>query len=264
MQNQNNFLKEKLLNKIKEGKVKMKPKAFFVFKMVFASLGIFFFALFLLGLMSFASFIFKANGFGLFGRFGFWGMQRVFFALPWLIILLCLLLLLIFETIAKKIAFVWKKPLVYSFLVIILLSLLFCFILSGVNLHPRLFFRAQRGELPLMGGLYRNLPCQDPRQIHFGKLLAKTEAGFSLETEAGEILEITLNENTRFKFEEKVEVGEELAFIFEGDNIAVVGEKDDGQIEAFGIIKLPVDFKVPPCGLINLNLRIKTDPPFRP
>ncbi|MCG2690325.1 hypothetical protein L6252_03560 [Candidatus Parcubacteria bacterium] len=253
MSNQNNFLKEKLLSKIKKGEIKMKPKAFFALKIIATALALLACFFLIIYLLSFASFCSSANGLFLLKGFGFWGFQRFFFALPWLLILFCLLLLFIFEVIAKKFALVWKKPLIYSLLIIILFSLLLSFILSSANLHPRLFSRAQRGNLPLMGGFYRNLPCSNPKQIHFGKLIEKTENGFLLGTEAGEKIEITFNERTRFKFDQDVIIGEELAFIFEGDSIAVVGEKDDGQIEAFGIIKLPINFRVPPCGLINLR-----------
>ncbi|MDP2950911.1 MAG: hypothetical protein Q8N55_00855 [bacterium] len=253
--NNNNFLKEKLLNKIKEGRVKMKPKAFFAFKIIAASLSLLACFFLIIYLLSFASFCSRANGLGLLNRFGLAGFPRVFFALPWLLILLCLLLLLIFEVIAKKFALVWKKPLFYSLLALVLLSFIFSLAVSKVDFHARLFYRAQDQSLPLIGGFYRNLPCKQPKQVHFGKLIEKEENGFLLQTETGEVLEILLNQETRFNFNEKVKVGEELAFILEGDSIAVVGEKDDGQIEAFGIIKLPINFKVPPCGLINLRVK---------
>lgn len=265
MPNHTNFLKEKILDKIKKGEIKMKPKTFFALKIIGAVFALLVCLLLAIYLISFVSFCSQANGLGLLGGFGFRGFQRIFFALPWLLILLCFLFLFIFEIIAKKFSFVWKKPLIYSLLAFILFFLLLSFALARTGLHPRLFSRAQQRQLPFMGKFYQNIPCRQPKQVHFGKLLEKTETGFFLGTEAGEKLKVVLNERTRFKFDQQVQAGEELAFILEGDKVAVIGEREENflnglLINAFGIIKLPFDFRVPPCGLINLRFK----PSYKP
>ena len=263
----NYFFKEKLLNKIKKGEIKMKPKVFFVLRTLGLVACTLLCLLLLVYLASFIAFWFKAIGFGLLGGFGFWGVQRIFFALPWLLILFCLALLFVFETLAKRFSFVWRKPLVYSLVLIVLFALLFAFIVSKTGFHSRLFFKAQQRELPLMGSFYRACPCESPRQIHFGKIIEKKETGFLLETQANEKLEVVLSEKTRFQLEKNrcdkninqreagtlKTIAEKLGEFTLGEDLAVFGERDGLVIFALGVLKLPPNFKAPDCGLINLK-----------
>lgn len=250
------MLKENILNKIKEKKVKMKPKVFFILKVALTLSALVFCLIFLLYLISFISFCHQANGLGIFNRFGFWGWQRMVLALPWLLILLCLLVLFVLETIAKKFALVWKKPLVISLLVIVAFIFLGNAFLLKVDLHKLLLLKAKNKELPLMGQFYRDIPCRTPKPIQFGSILEKTADGFTLEAENGEVFNVIISPQTRFDFPLKEEIElEEILGLFENeDRIGVAGRKTGSDIEAAAVIKLPPDFVPPPCSLMNLKI----------
>jgi len=222
---ENSITKENILNKIKKGQVEMRPRVYFILKMLFfAVLTIFTFFLSLF-IVSFIIFILKANGnlflFG-FGRSGF----RMFLvSFPWLFGLLVVLLIGLLGIFAKEHKFVYTKPFAYSVLGIILMLLITGFLLSQTPFHNRLFDRAQRGGLPMMGQVYLKYGKGNVKDLHIGKVLDYANESLSMEV-CGKQIFVEINENTKFYANINIQ---------RDSMVVVIGRETDGVITAKGI-----------------------------
>lgn len=217
---------DSVLKAIEEGKVKMRPKWHFALRTAFLILGTIFISFSLLYLVSFIVFIFRQSGALLVPAFGYFGIIAFLTSAPWVLIFLAILLLLLLHTLIKKYSFSYGKPLMYSVIVIVSLVILGGILVEMTTFHQRLFLRAEDRRLPVMGGIYRQLGGQKQEGITVGIVVEKNETGYMIETETQEIVEVILTPKTRLSRPESFEVGEE---------IVVVGKKQDSKIFALGI-----------------------------
>lgn len=228
-------IKERILEKIKRGEVKMRPRIFFILKAILIILGFFLFFGFSVFLLSFIHFHLRASGLWYLPRFGLRGFFVFFRFLPWILIFLSLILILILEILAKRFSFVWRRPILYSLLIIIFIVLIFGFFIEKTPFHSKLFFQARQGRLPLMTPIYREFGMPRFKDVHRGIVEELTEDGFLLRKADDELLTVILSSNTQFPFGKEVK---------EGDSVVVMGKKDDGTINAIGILKIDDQFRV--------------------
>src|SRR5205823_1531144 len=102
---QNNITQKNILDKIKEGKIKMKPRAYFIARTVFFALGVIILLLFLIYLASFIVFSLRVSGLVFLPGFGFSGVRILFGSLPWLLIFLAAALIVLLEFFGQQISF---------------------------------------------------------------------------------------------------------------------------------------------------------------
>ena len=223
--------RERILAKIKDHEVTMRPKAFFTLKVLALAL----LSLFVLGLTVFlCNFILFALrvsghesllGFGARGHLTFW---RLF---PWKYFLLYLFLLLLLGSLIRCFRFGYRRPLAYllggSFLLIVIAGVL---IDRGTRFNDELLDRADHKLLPApFGDLYgraRHMIPQD-HNVYLSKVL-------SIE---GNILHVeTLTEGTTTALSVEVDPNDALlSHLVVGDTVFVFGDEASGTVRAVGI-----------------------------
>ncbi len=234
---QNSALAQKILEKLKSDKVKMRPKIYFILKAVLIILGILVVALFVLYLLSFIVFVMRANGIWYLHSFGFPGIRASLTLLPWLLIFISVLLIFVLEVLLKRFSFAYRRPVFYSLLGIIIFAALGSFIIDRTSFHPAMFSRAQKGTFPIGGPLSREFGMAKSRDVHRGIVSEIIDNGFVLKTPDGSNLSVIITPETRFP------LGTDIK---EGDSVIVFGKRDDGTVKAFGIRKAGDNFNIPP------------------
>ncbi len=226
--NNNNTLGNEILDKIKEGKIKMKSRSYFVMRAILFALGVCVLFLFVIYLISFIVFSLRVSGLVFLPGFGFFGLRILLGSLPWLLIILAGVLVIVLEVFAKHVSFVYKRPVVYSLLGIIGIVLITGFIIGFSPFHTSLFHNAREGRLPLIGQLYRGYGAPRFHNFHNGSIIEITSDGFTMETPNGETLSVVTSDVMK----------KDLS---EDDKVLVIGERKGDTIQANVLRKIDED-----------------------
>lgn len=223
-------LKNKILESIKSGKVKMRSRYYFLARgLIYAAAGILV-ALALVYLVSFIFFILKVQGAWYLPAFGFSGFGKFLISFPWILALAGFVFILALELLMKKIQIVYQKPLFYSVLILIILVLLVGFVFAKLPFHQNIFEKAREDEVPILGPLYRGYGHKEISDMYHGQVMEINGDYFNLKTITGSEFVVRIDSMTKKPKYRDLTVG---------DNLIVVGEKDDNQIEAVAIKILP-------------------------
>jgi len=241
-------IKERVLEEIKSGRIKIRPKFYFVLKTVLLAVGFFMAGALVLFLISFISFHLRASGIWYLPGFGPRGWGIYLRLMPWFLILAGLILILILEILAKRFSFVWRRPIIYSLLAIILIALIGGFIIERTPFHSGLFSQARQGKLPFAGPVYREFGMPRFHDVQRGVVEEVIENGFKIRTFDDQLLTVVLAEETQFPFGKEFE---------KGDNVVVMGEREDDTVRAFGIRKIDDQFR-------DFERRLRPAMPFPP
>ncbi len=234
---QENYIGDKVLNKIKSGEIKMKPKIHFILRAVLLILSTLILALFIICLVSFIIFSLRSSGILFLPKFGFPGIRIFFSSLPWLLILIAVILIILLEIFTKRFTFVYRRPILYSLLAIIFIVILGSFIINKTPFHSNLFWRAQEGRLPAIGKLYRGYGAPKIGNVHYGIVSEVTDDGFKIETLRGEALIVIVSSETRFPLKTDIK---------KDDVIVVLGKRNNDTVQAIGIRKVEKDLNLFP------------------
>ena len=229
-ENGKNSIKEEVISKIEKGDVEMRTKRYFFLRTTLVVGLIFLLSLFVLYLGSLIIFVFRANDIMLFSGMGFHGIRVILWSFPWYLIILIVALIVLVEVMAKEFSFVYRRPLMYSFLGIVVLVALGSFMIEAMSVHRTFFDMAKEERLPVMGGMYKHLGGIDIDNAYFGVLLEKDGNTWKMELESGEtvLLEITRNTKGLRMLEE----------IKEGSKIVVIGEREGDVVEVLGFRRI--------------------------
>jgi hypothetical protein len=233
--NNQKSLREKIFQKIESGQIKMRPKFHFILKTLLVACGIFLATLLILFLVSFIGFHLRASGIWYFPTFGWRGFAVYVGLLPWFLIILSIILILLLEVLTKHFSFVWRRPIFYSLLVIILIAVIGGFLIERTSFHPNLFLRARQGNLPLMGPIYREFGMPNFRNVYRGVVEEVTEDGFRIRTFDDQLLTVILAQEAHLPFKEEIE---------QKDTVVVMGERRDDTVRAFDVREIDDAFKV--------------------
>lgn len=233
MQEEKSLL-ENLTEKIKTGQIKMKPKFYFVLKTILLFGLLFIVSGLILFLISLVYFYLKSSGVGYAFNFGFKGMGIYLKLLPWVLIFVSLLLIIILEILAKHFAFVWRKPIFYSLLFIIFISIFGGYLFSKTDMHYSLFMRSYKNKLPIITPIYNEFGPREFKNIHRGIVEEISENSFKIKNFRGNILEIIIDEKTDILNKEQIK---------EGDSVVIIGNKEGKYIKALGIKKVDDNFR---------------------
>jgi len=165
-ENEINKIEEGLSLKIKSGEITMKPKAYFILKTILITTVSVVLFLFVIYTVSFLIFSLQTSGIWSLPSFDFHDIRILLSSLPWLLIVLSIVLILALEIFAKRIAFVYHRPIMYSLILIIIVVFLASFLISLTSLHSNLFERARNQRLPIVGQWYRNYGTPRIDNIH--------------------------------------------------------------------------------------------------
>ncbi len=192
-----NNLSTYVMSQIKKGNVKMRTRIHFVLVSTFwilALLIVFGVALFL---VSFVVFVMRGNGIFELTHFGASGFSSVIITLPWLLLFGILLLVAVLELLAKHFAFVYRRPLVYSILGIIILIIIGGVLIGKTQIHDRAFERASQSRLSFAGPIYEHYgKAKLDENIHIGVLMVNDNE-LILETREGDSYVLNISDQTR-------------------------------------------------------------------
>ncbi|MDD2732255.1 MAG: hypothetical protein PHI53_03630 [Candidatus Pacebacteria bacterium] len=219
--------------KIKKGEVKMRPKLYFILRAAFLVLSITVISLFVFYLISFIAFSLRANGLWFMPGFGFPGLRIFLISLPWFLISVSLILIVILEILAEYFTFVYRRPVLYSIIAIIIIVLLGSFIIDRAKIHPSLFLQSRDKGVPVVGRFYRDYGMVKFDEVHRGRVIEITENGFRLEEIDGEILNVIFNPDSRFQFDKGIK---------ENETVVILGEREDSIIRASGMRRIDNEF----------------------
>jgi len=126
-------IKEKIDNLISQKEIKMKSKSLFVLKKISIFSIIISTSLLAFFLLSFISFKLRINGLWMFSKLG---IGKFLYHLPWGMILVVTGLIIIVELFIKR--FSYKKPLIYSLVIVLIMVFMGGFIIDRAGIHDRM------------------------------------------------------------------------------------------------------------------------------
>ncbi len=107
-------IQQRIVQKIEEGRVAMRPRWHFVLRAVLAVLGAILVLLIGLYLVSFVVFVARTTDIGFLPAFGWRGMGQFLYSLPWIVIGLAFVFVLVLEVLVRRYAFAYRRPLLYT------------------------------------------------------------------------------------------------------------------------------------------------------
>jgi hypothetical protein len=229
-------ISKEVIAEIEARGIKMMPRSYFIFKsFMFVGL-IFLLSLFTLYIGSLIVFVLRANEIMYFQGMGFHALMPILRSFPWYLVSLAIVLIIVVEIVSKRFQFVYRKPLLYSLIVIILFTVAGSYLIERSSVHQHLFMMAQREELPVVGRMYRNLGNLDIENAYFGKVIEKEGEDWIMELENGERVSLEINRQTKGR---RIYLEAE-----EGDSVLVIGEMKDGSIDVQAFRRVPGRFKM--------------------
>ncbi len=222
-------LTDLVLEAVKKGQVTMRPKWHFVLKTILAIVGVTLLLLVLWYLISFIMFILWQTGVWDVRVFGIKGWYAFLLSLPWLLIVLVTVFVCILEVLVRHYSFAYRRPLLYSALGIVLLSILGGYTVAKTSLHDKLFISAEKHMLPYAGPMYLEYGHRPLKHVHKGRIMAPLPNGFTMQNPREGVLTVTIHPRTRLP---------RGTDFYAGDMVVVFGERDTDMIQAHGIQKI--------------------------
>lgn len=224
----NTNLKADILHKIQAGEVEMRSKAHFMLKTLGFSIGTLFVLGVLLYLVSFIMFVLRANGILSLPSFGLPGVLILFSSLPWLLIIFAVILVVIVEILGRHFAFVYRQPLMYSIVGLLLLVGALGLIVEKSPLHSRVEAFVESRQIPLVRDVYKEYARPGFKAGGVVTITEITDSGFLVETRGGEMWTVSTSTQTRYP---------RFGDITVGDEVLIIGKRDEDAktIEAVGL-----------------------------
>lgn len=219
--NQQKTFASEILERIKKGEVKMKTKQYFFLKS--ALLIIVFVVVFLITLfcVSLIAFSLKSNGLYALPQFGAHGSWLFFKSIPWLLILLVFGMAVILEILAKHFKFIYKHPLLYSLISLLVIVSILGTIIENTEIHERIFERMENQPLPVANLVYKRYGDNLPETVYIGLISSTTQSGFIIKPRCCEDYIILVNDETRLPLNKMFKTG---------DVIMVIGDKNEENV----------------------------------
>ena len=218
--------KKNILQRIESGEISMKPKIYFILRAFALAFALIIGTLITLYVFSFIVFILKGTGILSLYEFGGRGLLLLMFSIPWLLVVSVLFLVFVLEVLARHFAFVYRKPLVYSTLAILVLIIFAGTVVASTPIHKKIYERSHTKAVSLTGSVYKHYGKIPPRGGHIGTVIDIDSNGLTLEVFDGNVIKVSTTTRTKYPADTKLEVGAK---------IMVLGKKGGDSYEAFGI-----------------------------
>jgi len=232
---QQHGIKENVLEKIQKGDVHMRPKVYFVLKVVIlvavalCTLAVSAF------LFSFIVFSIYASGKPFLLGFGSRGVFAFLALFPWLMLVVDVALLLLFEWLLHRFQFGYHRPFIYLFLVAASVVVASGLVMNAVSVHRSIYLQNEHAGVPVIGPFYEHLRRPSPgREIFLGQVLFIE----------GNIFTVRADDHDKDSDDgvRRVEApaGMDVAgYLKAGDEVFVAGDDEGGRIRAYGVTKVP-------------------------
>lgn len=224
-------VQELILEEIKSGKTRMRPRWYFILQATLVSVGLIIVALILLYIGSFIFFILGEDGVWYLPGFGLMGIEMFLSSLPWILIITGVIFLILLEVLVRHYSFGYRKPLLYSLVIIVIFAGIASLIVSATSFHNSYRSRDTIKSLPIIGQLYLEYEERKYKDARIGVIIEITGEGFIMEDYRNDRLSIVVNSETSFP----------LGVDFHnGDRVIVLGDEsdNDGIITALGVRKV--------------------------
>ncbi|PJE76134.1 hypothetical protein COV04_01225 [Candidatus Uhrbacteria bacterium CG10_big_fil_rev_8_21_14_0_10_48_11] len=225
-------LSQRILDKITQGEVTMRPRWHFVLKSGLLLTGIALLVLTIIFIVSLGFFVLHLSGVWFVPAFGWGGLGTFLRSLPWLLIGTALVFVGLLETLVSYYPFAYRRPLFFSAIGVVALVLVGGFFLAQTPIHRQLLLSAERGELPVGGDIYLGFGGQRFADVHRGVVTVVADEQFDMQTHNGGTIHVTVTPQTRFPFGLALETG---------DSVVVFGPLVQDSVQALGIGRIDSD-----------------------
>jgi hypothetical protein len=215
---------DKVLESIKGGRLKKFSGRHFLFQAGLRIVAVATVSMLLLHLVGFIHFALHRSGVIYVAGFGARGWLAFLGGLPLLLISFSIIFLVLFLLLLKRYPFIYRRPLLYSAVIIVLVVIVVGHLVAKTDFQARLLSAAE--NLPVVGRLYRHYHAQRLHNLQRGTIIQTNQTGFVMKNERGELLTVIIGPDTHVPEGKQFEKGEEV-FVF--------GERDDAIVRAFGI-----------------------------
>lgn len=222
-------IQETVLAEIEAGHVTMRPRWQFLLRAGLLVIGVVLVALTILFLGSFIIFILRQNGAWFAIPFGGPGIKDLLLALPVVFIVVAIVFLVLLQLLVSRYSFSYARPVLYSVVGIAGFVALGSFIITQTGFHEGLFEQARDRHLPIIGGFYRQFGEAEADHIIPGLIIEKTDQGFNMNDPKDQKFIVIITPETQLPYDTEFAVG---------DNVIVLGDKDENIITADGIRKI--------------------------
>lgn len=224
MNTQNSKLKDCILDQAKAGDIQMKPKSYFLLRSVLIGFGITVVFGLSMYLASFVLYTASRNGLWSLPQFGFRGYGLLFSNFPWILLLITVSFIILLEIFVKKYTSLYRRPLVYSALGVVVIIVVAGLITQELPTHQKL-------AKPLHNGFLMH----DFDEVHPGVITEINKDTFLIKQPDGVVVLVATSTKTNFP---------RLQEFVVGDWVVVIGDIEDGILVAEGIHE-PKVFKGP-------------------
>lgn len=235
-ENKQQNIKEEILQKIKSGEVSMRPKYYFLLKLIV--LAFITFVTFILSavIVSYVIFSIKASGQANLLTFGPRGLYHFLLALPWLILFIDVFLIVVLDWLLKSFRFGYNSSILFLLVVTMVSITVLATLINYTSFHRSLLRRAETKNLPYAGGFYMGIRMSHGNQgIFRGEVVSiqSTSTFYIKHTDMdfdGDdgLIEIFTPDNSDVF----------TLFLAPGDKVFIAGDRIPSGIRAYGIRKL--------------------------
>lgn len=223
MEKQTDSIKNNILEEIKSGKIKMRPKIYFWVKLVFFIFLVVILFLVSVFLISFILFVLNISGGWFLTKFGWGGIKSLFLSLPWLLILIALIFVFLVEIIISSFGFTYRRPLVYSLASLLVFAIVCGFVVHKTPFHQNLLLSAEGENLSIFGPFYLNYSRMQFPDTQTGVVSSLSDEIIEIREPNGHLLRISVPEKELLMVGQKIE--KEIEKIERDDVIMIKGGK---------------------------------------
>ena len=240
-----NDFEKTVLAKINSGQIKMKPKYYFILKVVLMCTVAFLVLTTSAVLVSFMIFSLRVSGRLFLLGFGGRGLIVFFITFPWFILLADVLFILLFERLVNHFKLGYRSPLLYTLGASAVIVIVGGFALDHISLHERLLHQMQSHKLNAIGGFMYTGVKAPPRQDGVFRGIVATTSGpmtdtSFLMTQDDAIISSSQATSTVLYWHVTLPAGSSFLrrTLSPGDSVIVAGDAGSGTIEAYGVSKI--------------------------
>ena len=227
-------LKRAVMDAIKKDGVIMRPRWHFLLLAALTATGALILLLALVYLFSFVVFALHDGGSWFAPSFGMRGWFDLLRSIPIYLLILFAIFAVVLDVLVRRYSFGYRRPLLVSLGVIVVIVLVSGFIVAQTSFHRSLAFHARHGHLPQPFGMWYGHPHHErPDDMYRGVIVATSSRGFLIRRGDESTSTIVVTPDTRLPYGKDFEPGDTLIII--GD------EMGTGTVRAFGILEVDSD-----------------------
>jgi hypothetical protein len=235
-------IQKSVLEKIQQREVNMRPRVFFMLKLV--GLGVLTFFILILSILicNFVSFIIRLNGHDQLLAFGDRGILLFFQLFPWPLFILDVVLIFLLRQLMRQFKFGYRSPWLPAIILITAISIAGGLLLDRATpINDSLLHQADEGHLPPpLGAFYKD--SRSPQQPGMGEYRGVIEKIQGNELFISNPMESTTSLLTVLKPQQGPDAHEAFTI---GEPVICAGQFQNGVFQAFGIRPIDADDFLP-------------------